>query len=39
MLARLAAVQKISYDDHAQHELHAWLLLLSAGVGVRISGS
>jgi hypothetical protein len=39
MLAWLAAVQKIGYDDNAQHELHAWLLLLSAGVGVRINGS
>jgi len=30
---------KISYDDDAQHELHALLLLLSQGVGARISES
>ena len=31
---------KISHDDHAQFELHALpLLLLSQGVGVRISES
>ena len=30
---------KISYDDDAQHELHALLLLLSQGVGVRIGES
>ena len=33
MLALLAAVQKISYDDDAQPEFHTWLLLLSAGCG------
>jgi hypothetical protein len=38
MLASLAAVQKISYDDNAYPE-HLSLLLPSAGVGVRISGS
>jgi hypothetical protein len=33
MLALLAAVQKISYDDDAQHDFHTWLLLLSGGDG------
>jgi hypothetical protein len=28
MLARLAAVQKISHDDDANHDPHALLLLL-----------
>jgi len=37
--AWLAAAQKISHDDDAEFELHALLLLLSHGVGVRISES
>lgn len=37
--ATLAAAKKISHDDDAESELHALLLLLSQGVGVRISES
>jgi hypothetical protein len=37
--ATLAAAKKISHDDDAEYELHALLLLLSQGVGVRISES
>jgi len=37
--ARLAAAQEISHDDDAEYELHALLLLLLQGVGVRISES
>jgi hypothetical protein len=35
----LAAAKKISHDDRAEYELRIPLLLLSTGVGVRISGS
>jgi hypothetical protein len=31
--------QKINYDDDTEHELHALLLLLYQGVGVRVSES
>jgi hypothetical protein len=31
--------QKISHDDDAKHDLHTLLLLLSQGMGVRISES
>jgi hypothetical protein len=37
MLAQLAAVKKISHDDDAQHEPHALLLLLYAGVGLCVA--
>jgi hypothetical protein len=39
MLAQLAAVQNIRYDDDAEHDLHVPLLLLGPGKGVWISES
>jgi hypothetical protein len=38
MLARLAAVQKINYDDDAQYDYHT-LLLLYASAGAWMSES
>jgi hypothetical protein len=38
MLAQLAAVQKISYDDNAQYDLRT-LLLLYPGVGAWMNES
>jgi hypothetical protein len=37
--AWLAAAKKISHDDDAEREPDALLLLLSQGVGVRVSES
>jgi hypothetical protein len=41
MLAQLAAVQNIRYDDDAQHDLHVPLLLLQPcrGVNERIGAN